>query len=152
MSNQHALHLEWHTLEQAGASIRAAFLPYVEKNLRDGLHLAVTVQELEDSRSIQQNRYYWSVVLKEISEQATLNEIGATEDGWHLFFKRKVLGYKFTKTQLPGKKRPSVIKELRSTTKISVKKMSLYLEEVTAFAVTDLHVMFSVPKWQEYRE
>lgn len=149
--NQHALHLQWNSLDQAGASIRAQFLPYVEKNLREGLCLAITVEELEDARTIQQNRFMWGVVLKEISEQATVGGIGATPDGWHLFMKRKFLGYAFKKTKLPGAKRPSVTRTLRSTKGLSVKKMSVYLEEVIACAVTDFNVAFSVPKWEQYR-
>lgn len=149
--NQHALYLEWRSLDQAGASIRAAFLPYVEKNLREGLCLAVKVEELEDARSIRQNKFYWGVVLKEISEQAKINGIGATTDGWHLFFKRMHLGYGFKKTRLPGAKRPSITRTLKSTTGLSVKKMSLYLEQVQATAATDFGVTFSASNWEAHQ-
>ena len=149
--NEQALYLEWHTLDQAGASIRAAFLPYVKKNLRDGVCLSVKVQELEDARSIRQNRFYWGVVLAEISEQAKVNGIGATGEGWHLFFKRKFLGYEFKKTMLPGGKRPSITRTLRSTKGLSVKKMGVYLEQVQASAATDFGVAFSASNWEQGR-
>lgn len=151
MSDQHALYLEWHTLDQAGASIRAAFLPYVEKHLRDGLCLAVKVEELEDARTLRQNRFYFGVVLKEISEQAKVNGIGATADGWHLYFKRQFLGYEFKKTRLPGAKRPSVTRTLRSTAGLSVKKMGIYMEQVQACAATDFGVTFSASNWEQGR-
>jgi|GEM_PF-6067955 len=56
----------------------------------------------------------------------------------------------FTRKQ-PGNKRPSVIKELRSTKGLKVKPMSDYLEAVIAEAVTDFGVMFSVSRWEQYR-
>ena len=149
--NQQALYLEWNTPDQAGASMRAAFIPWVKERLEQGLCLAVQVSELEDARTIRQLKFYWGVVLKEISEQAKVNGTGATADGWHLFFKRMHLGYKFTKTKLPGAKRPSITRELRSTKGLSVKKMAVYLEKVQATAATDFGVAFSAMRWAEYR-
>lgn len=146
------LYLEWITPTQAGASLKGQLIPWAKAKLEEGLCLAVKVMELEDARTIQQNRYYWGVVLKEISEQAKINGLGATEDGWHLFFKRKFLGYTFKKVKLPGAKRPSVTRELRSTTGLSVKKMSVYLEQIIACAVTDFGVMFSNGRWEDHRE
>lgn len=146
------LYLEWITPDQAGNSMRAAFIPWVKEKLEQGLCLSVQVMELEDARTIQQNRFYFGVVLKEISEQAQINGMGATAEGWHLFFKRKFLGYKFTKTRLPGAKRPSVTRELRSTRGLSVKKMSVYLEQIQACAATDFGVAFSNSRWEDHRE
>lgn len=151
MTDQTALQLQWITPDQAGASMRAQFIPYVKEKLEAGLCLAVSVMELEDARTLRQNAFMWGVVLKEISEQATLGGIGATPEGWHLFFKRKFLGYEYTKTKLPGAKRPSVTKTLRSTKGLSVKKMSVYLEQVIAEAVTVFDVRFSERDWQKHR-
>jgi hypothetical protein len=141
----------WRTADQAHLNLNRVMWPACKKELESGTELCVTVVPLEDQRTIQQNKYMWSVVLKEISEQATIGGIGATPEGWHLFFKRKILGYEFVKVKLPGKKRPSIIKQLRSTTGLSVKKMSEYLEEEIAIAVTDYDVKFSVRRWQEYQ-
>jgi hypothetical protein len=141
----------WRTADQAHLNLNRALWPACKKELEQGTELCVTVIPLEDQRSIQQNSYMWAVVLREISEQATIGGIGATPEGWHLYFKRKILGYEFIKIKLPGSKRLSVIKQLRSTTGLSVKKMSEYLEEVIATAATDLNVRFSVSRWQEYQ-
>ncbi len=151
MTDQTALQLQWTTPDQAGASMRAQFIPYVKEKLEAGLCLAVSVMELEDARSLQQNAFYWAVVLKQISEQATIDNIGATPKGWHLWAKRKFLGYQFTKIKLPGAKRPSVTKTLRSTRGLSVKKMSVYLEQVIAEAVTVFDVRFSERDWTQHR-
>ena len=141
----------WRTPEQAHLNLCRALWPACKKELEQGTELCVTVVPLEDQRSEQQNKYMWAVVLREISEQATIGGIGATPEGWHLFFKRKFLGYEFEKVKLPGKKRPSVSKKLRSTTGLSVKKMSEYLEEVIAEAATVYSVRFSIPRWQEFQ-
>ena len=151
MTDQTALQLQWTNPDQAGASMRAQFIPYVKEKLEAGLCLAVSVMELEDARSLQQNAFYWAVVLKQVSEQATIDNIGATPKGWHLWAKRKFLGYQFTKTKLPGAKRPSVTKTLRSTKGLSVKKMSVYLEQVIAEAVTVFDVRFSERDWTKHR-
>ena len=150
--NQHALHLEWHTLDQAGASIRAAFLPYVEKNLRDGLHLAVTVQELEDSKTQQQRDYLHGVIYREIAEQATIDGKKYDLKVWKKYLQYKYLGDEVVEYTDPmtgeiwNRNVPIRSEDL------GVRGYSKLIDEVTAFAVTDLHVMFSVPKWQEYRE
>jgi hypothetical protein len=47
--------------------------------------------------------------------------------------------------------RKAVSKQLRSTTKLSVKRMSEYLEKLMAFAVTDLGVRFSETRWEDWR-
>ena len=123
----------------------------LKANLTAGKRMVVTAQEQEDERSLRQNAFYWAVVLKCTSEQAKINGVGATADGWHLYWKREHLGYKFTKTKLPGAKRPSITRELRSTKGLSVKKMAVYLEKVQATAATDFGVAFSAMRWEEYR-
>lgn len=141
--NDTALYLELISPQQANRAVRERFFPYCKAKLDEGLCLAVTVTELEDARSLEQNKLYWHF-LGEISDQAKLNGIGATKEGWHLYFRRKFLGYKFTTTRLPGNKRPSVIRELRSTRGLSVKKMAEYTTQVTAEAASEFGVMFSV--------
>jgi hypothetical protein len=149
MSNQQALYLEWHTLDQAGASIRASFLPYVEKNLRDGLCLAVKVEELEDARSMRQRRFYWGVVLKEISEQARIGGQQYVPDAWHELFKRLYLPRKVAKSCVAGKARQVVSVTLGSTKGLGVKKMGIYLDKVQAAAAADYGVAFSAMDWNQ---
>ena len=141
----------WRTADQAHLNLNRAMWPACKKELEAGTELCVTVVPLEDQRTVQQNSYMWAVLLKEISDQATIGGIGATPEGWHLFFKRKILGYQFEKVKLPGKTRMSVTKKLKSTRGLSVKKMSEYLEELIAIAVTEYNVKFSVSRWQEYQ-
>ena len=142
----------WTDAEQAGRHFAQHVRPFCHEQWKQGKRLAVHICEAEDLRSLQQNAFYWSFVLKTISEQARVNGTSATAEGWHLYFKRKHLGYAFRKVTLPGKKRPSVTRELRSTTKLSVARMSKYLDAVMAEAATDFGVTFEPGKrWEDWR-
>lgn len=119
--------------------------------IADGKRVRLVAEEAEDDRSIQQNRFMWGVVLKEMSEQAQINGQRWAAEAWHELGKRQFLGYEFKKTVIAGRKRKTVSKVLRSTTRLSVKRMSEYLEKLMAFAVTDLGVTFSEHRWENYR-
>ncbi len=119
--------------------------------IADGKEVRIRAEEAEDERSLRQNRFMWGVVLKEISEQARINGQGWTAEAWHLYCKREYLGYAFVRETVAGRKRKVVRKELRSTTRLSVRRMSEYLDKVMAFAVTDLGVVFSETRWERYR-
>ena len=148
-----ALTAVWSSPEQAKASLERTVGPWCRTQWAAGVaRLAVTVQPEADLRSVQQNAFMWAFVLKTISEQAQLEGIGATADGWHLYYKRMFLGYKVSKVKVPGKKRPSITRELRSTTKLSVPKMSKYLEQVMAHASTTFGVAFEDgKKWEDWQ-
>lgn len=104
----------------------------------------VTFSEDRDGRSLRQLRFYWGVVLKQISEQAMLNGARYSAKGWHEAFKRQVLGFEVVKVQVAGRKHPQVYRRLRSTTDLTVKQMSEYLDEIIATATTDLGVVFNL--------
>lgn len=137
------------TKEQAH---QAATLGYAHAQaiLANGMPVRVLVEEQEDDRSLQQHRYYWGACLREISEQASINGQRYTIDAWHELFKRQFLGFEIRRVKVAGRKKVTVIRSLRSTTKLKVKPMSKYLDEVQAFAATELGVRFSVRNWQEY--
>jgi len=139
-----ALSALWINPQQAGVSLNKTIVPWAKSLLMAGHRLAVQISIAEDQRSIQQNKFYWKACLDQISQQATLGGVGFAPEGWHWYMKRKFLGYKFKKVKIPGNKRVSVIKELRSTTGLSVKKMSDYLDKVQAHAAGDLGVEFTV--------
>lgn len=115
-----------------------------------GRKVRITAAEAEDDRTIQQNKFMWGPCLKEISEQAVLNGAKWTPDAWHEMFKRVFLGYEIVKVKVAGRKRATVIRRLRSTTGLSVRAMSNYLDELQAFAATEHGVRFSVRDWYEY--
>lgn len=138
---------------QAMAAIRGQIAPFCRQQWAGGpVRLAVTIEPEADQRTLKQNAFLWGFVYRHISEQAQLEGIGATADGWHLYYKRMHLGYRFKKIVLPGKKRPSVIKELRSTTGLKVGPMSKYMDKTMAHAATVFGVCFPADiTWENYR-
>lgn len=97
--------------------------------------------EDRDSRSLRQNRFYFGPVLRQIAEQAPGHY---TTQAWHEAFKRQFLGFEITSVEVAGRKRKTTIRRLRSTTGLSVKQMSEYLDEVIATAANDLGVVFDL--------
>ncbi len=118
--------------------------------LADGKTVRISVGEDDDDRSVQQNRYYWGPCLGEISEQARVLGQRYTTEAWHELFKRQFLGFEVRKVEVAGRKRPTVIRSLRSTSTLKVKAMSEYLDKVQAFAASDLGVQFSAPTQAEH--
>lgn len=118
--------------------------------IEDGKQVLFRVSEEEETRSLRVNAFYWGYVLKTISQQAVIGGIGADEEGWNKYFKRRVLGYRVIKTRMPGSKRPSITRELRSTKDLKVKPMSDYLEQVMAIGASDFGVTFEIKDWQSY--
>ena len=141
-----------HNADQARAVVKDRLLPFIGGSLQTGHRLQVAVKQIEDDRSIRQNAFMWGFVLKTISRQAVIDGIGADQNGWHLYFKRRVLGYRIRTVKVPGKKRPSITRELRSTKDLSVKKMAAYLEEVMAIAATEFGVTFEPGRrWEDWQ-
>lgn len=99
----------------------------------------LTFGEYAEDRTLLQNAFYWAAVLKQIAEQAPG---GWTVDAWHEAYKRTELGYEIKRVKVAGRKRPTVYRRLRSTTDLTVKQMSDYLDRVIASATTALGVVF----------
>lgn len=97
-----------------------------------GKPLAVAVAEHKDKRHSQQNRLYWAL-LKQVSEQAMVDGRRYSDEVWHEQFKRLLLGL----VDLPGGQKAG-----ESTTKLNVSEFSEYVNKVTAYAATELGVVF----------
>jgi ribosomal protein L7/L12 len=88
------------------------------KEYPDADKAIIEIKDDKDSRSVKQNRLYWEWV------SVIGSELGYTKDETHVILRDKFLGYTETTTKL------SVIKELRSTTKLKVKEFKDYLEQI----------------------
>lgn len=133
---------QWTDSEQAGVHFARVVRPWCHDMWKQGKAIAVHLCDAEEARSLQRNREYWGFVLRPISEQAQIEGIGATAEGWHDYYRKMFLGYEFTKVKEPGKKRPSIKRALKSTTKLSERAMRNYMEEVRAHAATTFGVTF----------
>lgn len=138
--------------DQASRAVKAQLFPFCQAAWANGVRrLAVTVQPEEDARTIQQLRFYWGVVLKEISEQARIGGQQYAADAWHELAKRQFLPRKTKRTHVAGKARPVITTTIGTTKGLGIRKMSKFLEELMAFAATDLGVQFSLSRWEDYR-
>lgn len=108
-----------------------------------GRAVHIVAKEAEDDRTLQQLRFYWGVVLKEMSEQASIDGVKYTPEMWHGLAKRLHLGYEIVREKVAGRKKPTVYRRLKSVGKLGSRAMSVYLEKVLAWAVTDFGVVFS---------
>lgn len=150
--SEFALHTVFISPEQAKATISNQIAPYCRRLWEEGHErLAVTVQPEEDAKTAQQGRFYWGVVLREMSEQARIEGQRYSAEAWHELCKRQFLPRITKRVRVAGKPKPIVTTTIGSTQGLSVKQMSAYIEQVMAFAQTDLGVKFSATRWEEYR-
>jgi hypothetical protein len=88
--------------EDAHDAARMAYL-LAQLAIENGRMARITAREYEEDRSLKQNRYYWGVVLPEISEQARSEGQRYTVDAWHELFKRQFLGYSVERYRVAGR-------------------------------------------------
>jgi hypothetical protein len=136
--------------EQAHAMANQLYQNDLKPAAADGVIMRVDVQEWDDDRSLQQNRFYWGPCLKEISEQARVAGVQYTDEAWHEFFKRQFLGFEIEKVKVAGRRKTTIIRRLKSTRKLGVRAFSKYLDQVQAYATTELGVQFSVLRWEDF--
>ncbi len=152
MSSEYALQTYFTGPDQAKTCISQQIAPFCRTMWQQGIErLTVTVEPEDDAKTVQQGRFLWGVVYHEIAHQAKIGGVRYTSDAWHEFFKRQYLPRKKVTAQVAGKKRPVVYTTLGSTKGMKVKPMSKYIEQVIAYAATELGVRFSATRWEEYR-
>ncbi len=150
--SQYALHTVFISPEQAKAAISGQIAPYCKAQWQNGVErLRVTVEPEEDAKTVQQNRFYWGVILTQISEQARIAGQRYTVDAWHELMKRQHLPRVSKRVYVAGKPRPVITTTIGTTKGLSVKKMSAFIEKVIAFGCNDLNVQFSETRWENYR-
>ena len=145
-----ALHLTLITPEQATRAISAQLVPFARRLWQDGERVSLVAQREEDAKTVQQGKFLWGVVYKEMSEQASIGGQKYSAAAWHELCKRQFLPRVKKVIRVAGKKRPVVTTTIGTTQGIGIRKMSAYIEECLAFGV-DLGVQFSERKWENYR-
>lgn len=126
------LTIELHNRPQAWAAIKAQAFPFLTNVLQGGSRWVLTIKRMK--RTSRQNRRYWGRgVLAQIAEQATVNGKLYSAEVWHEQFKRQFIGFdELPNGQIVGK----------SSTDLTTAEFSLFCDQVEAYAVTDLGVMF----------
>lgn len=110
----------------------AKFCAWFNK-FKEDTHVFITIEKITKRklRSVEQNKYYWGIVIKILSE-----EIGYSKDEMHEALKRKFLVYENVQglpTQL-------------STTQLSTIEFEAYLEQIRRWASMDMGIIIPDPE------
>jgi hypothetical protein len=146
-----ALHITFIDPEQSKKAIMGQIAPYCKAQWAQGVErLSVTVQPQEDELSDRQRRYYHGVILTQIAEQARGNGQSFPMKVWKEHFREVYVGYKWVALIDPmtGKKKRRKVRV--SSEDFGVRRYSKLIEQVTAFAVTDLGVRFTI-RFEDFR-
>ena len=114
------------------------YLRHLEK-IQFGTHVFITIEKItrEKQRSLDQNAYYWGVVVKILAW-----EIGYTKDEMHEALKVKFLTYENVKGI------PTVL----STANLNTKQFEVYLEMVRRWAAMDLGIVIPEPNQVDFTD
>lgn len=134
----------WRTKEQAGQNLNAVVLPFAREQIAAGHVLDVEIRLHEDSKSDRQRGYYHGVVLKEISQQAAPMGCKHGLAVWKEFFRAEFLGHKTQTTINPITGKKSRRRVRVSTEDLGVKGYAQLIDRVTAYAVMELGVRFTM--------
>lgn len=111
--------------------------------------MEVVIQKHVKKRTQGQNRYQWKAILGDISRQVRIDGKAFTPAIWHEHLKGMFLPDEASdELTLPSyvkwQEMPDgTLKMVGSTTKLTTKGMSIYFEQLYAYAVTELDVRFS---------
>lgn len=119
-----------------------AFMLANRKSMAEqGRYLQAVVSEYKQTRSNEQNAFMWKAILEPTSEQGWHAGKRMSEEGWNLAFKIMFLPETCSKGLSKWFYAPSGERTLTmSTSDLNVDEMRLYLDEISAFAATDLGV------------
>ncbi len=136
------LQVHWIDPQQAHASLNQTVVPWAKSMMLAGHRLVAEFRLAEDVKTDGQRRYYHGVVLTEVAKQATANGQKFPLAVWKEFFRDKFLGFKTVSyiNPMTGKKLRRRMR--KSTEDLGVKAYATLIEQVTAFACTDLGVEF----------
>lgn len=139
-----------HSPQQAHQALKDVWHK-VKPLLVGGRKQVLEIRDYEDRLSEQQRKYYHGYILTQIAQQARIDDNKYPMQVWKEHFRNKHLGDKVESIIDPmnGTVKKEVVRV--STESLGVKKYTLLIEQVTAFAVTDLNVNFDLEfdEWAE---
>lgn len=107
-----------------------------------GDNYVVEVKQNKNTRSMNQNKYYWKCIVQELAK-----ELGYTVDEMH-----DALKIKFSSewSQIEYKDKLIPLHSVKSTTVMNTKEFETYCEQIRIWALTDLSIRLRVPN--EYQQ
>jgi len=139
------LRIELHTPEQAHQAISGQAWPWVKEQTRQGRALVAKFELLDDDITEAQRGYLHGVVLTEIAQFARPNGQQFPMPVWKEWFRDKFLGFKLVTAVNPLTGKKSRRRVRISTEDLGVRGLANYIDQVIAFAATDLNVTVSEP-------
>ena len=141
------------TIKLMSASIRDNATKQVQNLPCDG-SIEICIRPITKTRSASANARHWAAVMKDLSEQAYVDGKRFSVDIWHEFLKAKflpspecediaLLVKNPEKYQLFASMPDGSIKCVGSTTQLTVRGFSEYMEAVQSWAASECGVMFS---------
>jgi len=102
-----------------------------------GDNYVVEVKQNKNTRSMNQNRYYWKCIVQELAK-----ELGYTVDEMH-----DALKIKFSSewSQIEYKDKLIPLHSVKSTTVMNTKEFEQYCESIRIWAITDLSIRLKAP-------
>ncbi|BAQ93004.1 hypothetical protein [uncultured Mediterranean phage uvMED] len=107
-----------------------------------GDNYIVEVKQNKNTRSMNQNKYYWKCIVQELAK-----ELGYTVDEMH-----DALKIKFSSewSQIEYKDKLIPLHSVKSTTVMNTAEFEQYCEQIRIWALTDLSIRLRVPN--EYQQ
>lgn len=128
--------------QQAHQDILNVLWVWVKAQTTAGQQVDIEARLAEDKKSDQQRRYLHGVVLTQIAKQALVNGQQFDLKVWKEHFRAEYLGFKTVTSINPMTGKRHRRRARISTEDLSVKKYAEYIERITAFACTELSVVF----------
>ena len=128
-------------------SVKMNMLAMINNLPLDG-SIQVVIEPYKKPRTSSQNALQWAEAISTIAEQAYILGKAYSPNVWHEFLKAKFLPEKYIEGEtMEGYQKyielpDGQIKMVGSTTKLTTKGFSNYMEQVYAYAVTELGVQF----------
>jgi len=141
------------TIKLMNASIRDNAVKQVQNLPYDG-SLEICIRPITKTRSSSANARHWAAIMKDLSEQAYVEGKQFSVEIWHSFLKAKflpnpedeniaMLVKNPEKYQLFAELPDGTVECVGSTTQLTVRGFSEYMEAVQAWAASECGVMFS---------
>jgi hypothetical protein len=139
------MRIELHTAEQGHLALSRHAWPWAKEQLGQGRELVAEFRLLDDAITDAQRGYLHGVVLTEIAQFCTANGEKFPMPVWKEYFRDKYLGFKVV-THIDPFTRRKLRRRVRvSTEDLGVRRLAAYIDEVIAFAATDLNYQVSEP-------
>jgi hypothetical protein len=138
------------TPEQAHKALANIVWPRIKAELQAGHEQALSIEPFEDSLTTKQRGYYHGVVLTEIAAQVVIEGKKHSMAVWKEYIRDKFLGYKRVTFTNPLTGRKSRRRVRISTEDLGVKRYAKLIDEVTAYAITELNVRFPAGSWETW--